>query len=152
MIVVYRASMRRTVIVGLGLTALVVPNVEAYAAVKTPKPKKKVVTVTKSFTGTSASAVQWGEVEVTIVVRKTTTTVLATKKSTVTRRITKVTVPIYPDHTSRSIYLNQHALPVLIEETLQAQSSKIDMVSEASATSDAFVSSLQSALVAARRA
>ncbi len=119
---------------------------------KTPKPKKKVVTVTKSFTGTSASAVQWGEVEVTIVVRKTTTTVLATKKSTVTRRITKVTVPIYPDHTSRSIYLNQHALPVLIEETLQAQSSKIDMVSEASATSDAFVSSLQSALVAARRA
>jgi uncharacterized protein with FMN-binding domain len=38
------------------------------------------------------------------------------------------------------------AVPVLIEETLKAQSSKIDTVSGATITSDAYVQSLQAAI------
>jgi uncharacterized protein with FMN-binding domain len=146
--------MRKAVIVGLGITALTVPNVEALAATKAVKtaPKKKVVTVTKSFTGTPGSADRWGDVEVTIVVKKTTTTVLKTKKSTVTRQITSVSVPVYPDHTGRSVFINQQALPILVQETLQAQTATIDMVSGATYTSEGFEQSLQSAITQAQSA
>ncbi len=146
--------MRKVIIVSLGVAALAVPNINAFASVKAAKtaPKKKVVTVTKSFTGTPGSADRWGDVQVTIVVKKTTTTVLATKKKTVTRQITHVSVPVYPDHTDRSVFINQQALPVLVQETLQAQSTSIDMVSGATYTSDGFEQSLQSAIVQAKSA
>jgi uncharacterized protein with FMN-binding domain len=144
--------MRKTILILLGVLALAVPNVEAFAAVTSTKtvPKKKVVVLTKSFTGTAGSAGRWGDVEVTIVVKKTTTTVLATKKKTVTRKITKVTVPVYPNHTDRSIFINQQALPMLVQETLQAQSSAIQMVSGATDTSEGFDQSLQAAIIAAK--
>ena len=145
--------MRKPIVIALTVTALAVPNVQALAATRSAKaPKKKVVTVSKSFTGTPGSADRWGEVQVTIVVRKTTTTVLKTKKQTVTRRITSVTVPVYPDHTGRSVFINQQALPILIQETLQAQSTGIDMVSGATYTSQGYVESLQSAIDAAKKA
>jgi len=145
--------MRTPIVIALTVTALAVPNVQALAATRSAKaPKKKVVTVSKSFTGTPGSADRWGEVQVTIVVRKTTTTVLKTKKQTVTRRITSVTVPVYPDHTGRSVFINQQALPILIQETLQAQSTGIDMVSGATYTSQGYVESLQSAIDAAKKA
>lgn len=110
----------------------------------------KTVTVQKSFTGSPGSAQQWGEVEVTLVVRKTTTTNPATKKKTVKKRITAVKVPIYPNHTGRSIFINSQALPILVHETLQAQNARIDMVSGATYTSQGFEESLQSALVSER--
>ena len=145
--------MRTPIVIALTVTALAVPNVQALAATRSAKaPKKKVVTVSKSFTGTPGSADRWGEVQVTIVVRKTTTTVLKTKKQTVTRRITSVTVPVYPNHTGRSVFINQQALPILIQETLQAQSTGIDMVSGATYTSQGYVESLQSAIDAAKKA
>ncbi|HEX3805975.1 MAG TPA: FMN-binding protein [Gaiellaceae bacterium] len=141
--------MRKSAIVLLTVTALAVPNVEAYAATKAQKtaPKKKVVTVTQSFTGVPGSADRWGEVQVTIVVKKTTTTIVKTKKKTVTRRISSVSVPVYPNHTSRSIFINQQALPYLVQETLQAQGANIDMVSGATYTSQGFETSLQSAVL-----
>jgi uncharacterized protein with FMN-binding domain len=142
--------MKKAVIVGLGVTALAVPNIEAFAATKAPvkvAPKKKVVTVTKSFTGDPGSADRWGDVQVTIVVKKTTTTVLKTKKQTVTRAITSVSVPVYPNHTDRSVFINQQALPILVQETLQANSASIDMVSGATYTSQGFEQSLQSAIM-----
>jgi uncharacterized protein with FMN-binding domain len=146
--------MRKPTLIALTVLALAVPNVSAYAATKSAKttPKKKVVTVSKSFTGTPGSADRWGEVQVTIVVKKTTTTNLTTKKKTVTRRITKVTVPVSPNHTDRSIFINQQALPTLIQETLQAQSTRIDMVSGATDSSEAFDQSLLSAIVKAKQA
>ena len=55
-------------------------------------------------------------------VKKTTTTNLKTKKTVVTRKIVAATVPVYPDHTDRSVFINRQALPILIQETLQAQS------------------------------
>jgi uncharacterized protein with FMN-binding domain len=143
--------MRKSITVLLSVTALALPSVNAWAAATNHKtvPKKKVITIRKSFTGDPGSAGRWGDVQVTIVVKKTTTTVIKTKKKTVTRQITSATAPVYPNHTDRSIFINQQALPYLIQETLQAQSTSINLVSGATDTSYAFQSSLQSAIVQA---
>jgi|SRR6266404_659884 len=144
--------MRKSILLVLSTVALAVPSVDAWAASRQvlsgTTVKKRVVVATKSFTGTAAQADRWGNVQVTIVVRKTTTTV-GTKK-TVVRKITKVTVPVYPNHTDRSVYINQQAIPYLVQETLKAQSSKIYAVSGATDTSYAFASSLQAAIVHAK--
>ena len=79
----------------------------------------------------------------TITVRKTTTTVNGKRK--VTRRMTNLTATS-PNHTSRSIVINQQAVPILRSEALQAQSANIQLVSGASDVSGAFVQSLQSAI------
>lgn len=143
--------MRKAIIVALSVTALALPSVDAWAAATSHKtvPRKKVVTVSKSFTGAPGSAGQWGDIQVMIVVKKVTTTVVKTKKKSVTRRITSATVPVFPNHTDRSIFINQQALPYLIQETLQAQSTAINMVSGATYSSDGFQQSLQSAIVQA---
>ena len=73
-------------------------------------------------------------------------------KKKVARKITKVVVPVYPNHTDRSVFINQQALPILIQEELSAQfKSNIQMISGATATSYAFAQSLQSALLAAKK-
>jgi uncharacterized protein with FMN-binding domain len=144
--------MRKAIMIVLTVTALAVPSVNAWAAAGSQKtvPKKKVVIATKAFTGAPGSAGRWGDVQVRIVVRKTTTTVLKTKKKTLTRKIVAVTVPVSPNHTDRSVFINQQALPILIQETLQAQSTGINMVSGATDSSYAFGSSLQAAILAAK--
>jgi uncharacterized protein with FMN-binding domain len=119
-------------------------------ALATVTPKKKVVTLTKSVSGQAYEADRWGPLQVTLVVKKTTTTV-GTKK-TVTRKISAVRVPVYPNHTDRSVFINQQALPMLEQEALHAQfTGSINMISGASDSSDAFIQSLQGALVAAHR-
>jgi uncharacterized protein with FMN-binding domain len=144
--------MRKAILVSLSTVALALPSANAFAAarqgVSNTVVKKKVVIVKKSFTGQAVDADRWGPLQVTIVVRKTTTTV-GTKK-TVARKILAVTVPVSPNHTDRSIYINQQALPMLIQETLQAQSSRIYAVSGATNSSDAFAQSLQSAILTAK--
>ena len=85
----------------------------------------------------------------TIVVRKTTT-ITGTKKK-VTRRMTAVSVPTYPNHTDRSVFINQNALPILKAEALRAQSANINMVSGATDSSDAFAQSLQSAILKGKK-
>jgi uncharacterized protein with FMN-binding domain len=144
--------MRRALAAALGAVALALPNANAWAAATAQKStaKVKVVTATKSFTGTPGVAGRWGDLEVTIVVKKTTTTNFTTKKKAVTWKITSVKVPVYPDHTDRSVFINQQALPILIQETMQTQSSRIDLVSGASDSSEAFAQSLQSAILKAK--
>lgn len=61
-------------------------------------------------------------------------------------KITKVSVPVSPSGNGRDLEINDRALPVLVQETLDAQSAKIDMVSGATVTSDGYLTSLQSAL------
>ena len=51
-----------------------------------------------------------------------------------------------PSGNGRDLEINDRALPVLVQETLDAQSADIDMVSGATVTSDGYVTSLQSAL------
>ena len=144
--------MRRALVAVLGAAALALPNANAWAAATTQKAttKTKVVTATRSFTGAAAAADRWGDVQVTIVVKKTTTTNLTTKKKTVKRKITSVNVPVYPDHTDRSVFINQQALPIQIQEAMQVQSSGIDLVSGATDVSEAFAQSLQSAILKAK--
>jgi len=60
--------------------------------------------------------------------------------------ITKVSVVRYPDTGSRDLEINRRAVPILIQETLDAQSANIDMVSGATYTSAGYEGSLQSAL------
>jgi uncharacterized protein with FMN-binding domain len=134
-------------IFGAGALALSNANIVAAAGSTKAAPKTKVVTARKAFTGSAFDADRWGPLQVTIIVKKTTTTNLKTKKKTVKKRIVSVRVPVYPDHTDRSVYINQQALPYLIQETIQAQSARIDMVSGATNTSDAYDQSLQSAIL-----
>jgi uncharacterized protein with FMN-binding domain len=61
-------------------------------------------------------------------------------------RITDVSVVRYPDGNGRDQQINARALPILVQETLDAQSARIDMVSGATVTSDGYLRSLQSAL------
>lgn len=133
---------------------IAVPVGNAIAAAQpklaTVTPKKKVVTLTKSVSGPQYDADRWGALQVTVVVKKTTTTV-GTKK-TVKRKITAVRVPVYPNHTDRSVFINQQALPMLEQEALAAQfTGSIQMISGASDSSDAFTQSLQAALLSAKK-
>jgi uncharacterized protein with FMN-binding domain len=137
--------MRRAITAALGAASLAVPTTAAASAATT----KKVIVSTKTVTGTQAVADRWGYIEVALVVRKTTT--IVGSKKTVRRKIIKVGVPIYPNHTDRSVFINQQALPYLTQEVLQAQfNPNIQMISGASDTSDAFMQSLQSALLKAK--
>ena len=139
--------MRKFITVMLTVLVLALPVADAWAATKAT-PKKKVVT--RKFSGSLMSVDRWGTLQVTIVVRKTTVTTGTHKK--VTRKITSVAVPVYPNHTDRSVFINQNALPMLRAEALTAQSANIDLVSGATDTSDAFVQSLQAAILKAKRA
>jgi len=90
---------------------------------------------TKTVTGAVAST-QWGPVQVELTVSNS--------------KITKVDVLQYPNGNSKDAEINDHALPILTQETLNAQSAQIDMVSGATVTSTGYVQSLQSALDEAR--
>jgi uncharacterized protein with FMN-binding domain len=85
------------------------------------------VTVTGASTDT-----RWGPVQVQITVSAGT--------------ITDVTVVAYPNENGRDRQINARALPVLVQEALDAQSANIDMVSGATVTSEGYRGSLQSAL------
>jgi uncharacterized protein with FMN-binding domain len=60
--------------------------------------------------------------------------------------VTDVTVVDYPRGNGRDQQINARALPILVQETLDAQSATIDMVSGATVTSEGYIGSLQSAL------
>jgi uncharacterized protein with FMN-binding domain len=87
-----------------------------------------------TYTGDTAST-RWGDVQVQITVAD--------------GKITAVSVPVYPTENGRDQEINASAIPTLVQETLDAQSAKIDTVSGATVTSDGYLESLQSALDAA---
>jgi uncharacterized protein with FMN-binding domain len=80
----------------------------------------------------AAADTRWGPVQVQITVADGS--------------ITDVSVVQYPTSNGKDQEINARALPILIQETLKAQSASIDMVSGATYTSDGYVTSLQSAL------
>lgn len=61
-------------------------------------------------------------------------------------KVTDVQVVEYPNGNPRDAEINSYALPILVRETVSAQSADIDMVSGATITSEGYVQSLQSAL------
>ena len=84
-----------------------------------------------TVTGSSADT-RWGPVQVQLTVHGGT--------------ITDVTVVDYPTGNGRDRQINARAIPVLVRETLDAQSADIDMVSGATITSEGYLESLQAAL------
>jgi uncharacterized protein with FMN-binding domain len=86
---------------------------------------------TATVTGDSTDT-RWGPVQVQVTVANGT--------------ITDVNVVDYPSGNGRDQQINSRALPILVKETLDAQSANIDMVSGATVTSEGYLGSLQSAL------
>lgn len=80
----------------------------------------------------SVADTQWGPVQVQLTVAGGT--------------ISKVTVLQYPSGNGKDQEINDYALPILTQETVDAQSAQIDMVSGATVTSNGYLESLQSAL------
>ncbi|WP_341927145.1 FMN-binding protein [Nocardioides psychrotolerans] len=60
--------------------------------------------------------------------------------------LTEVSVLQYPSGNHEDEQINGYALPILVDETISAQSAQIDMVSGATYTSEGYLQSLQSAL------
>jgi uncharacterized protein with FMN-binding domain len=96
----------------------------------TPAPTKSTTKGSGTFTG-SVVPNPFGEVQVQITM--------------VAGKITAVTALQLPTH-GRSGFISQDAGPILQGEALAAQSAKIDTVSGATYTSDAYTQSLQSAI------
>ena len=136
--------MRKPLTIVLTTLVLALPAVNVYAAATAPKALKKTIVAKRTFTGSVTQADRWGNIQITMVVKKTTT-ITGTKK-TVKRHIESIKIPVYPDHTDRSLYISQNALPLLVQETLKAQSAHIYVISGATYTSDAFAQSLQAAI------
>jgi hypothetical protein len=93
--------------------------------------------------GKTVPAHQWGTVTVVV----TQQTAVAGKK--VKRRFTDLGGG-YTFHTARTKLIMSQALPILRQEFLTAQSARIQLVSGATYTSEAFIQSLQSALLKAQ--
>jgi uncharacterized protein with FMN-binding domain len=88
---------------------------------------------TKATTVTGAVAsTEWGPVQVQLTVKA--------------GKITQVSVVQYPNGNGRDQEINSYALPILTQETTEAQSASIDMVSGATVTSNGYIQSLQSAI------
>lgn len=85
----------------------------------------------QTYTGQSAQT-RYGPVQVQITV--------------VDGAITDATAVDYPNGNGRDQMINSRAVPLLEDETLQAQSAEVDVVSGATYTSDGYARSLQSAI------
>jgi len=64
-------------------------------------------------------------------------------------KISSVQFLDYPQDRQTSVYINSQAMPYLKQEAIQAQSANVDIISGATATSQAFIQSLASALAQA---
>jgi len=65
-------------------------------------------------------------------------------------KITDIQFLDYPRDRQQSNYINSQATPMLRTEAIQAQSANVDIISGATATSQAFIQSLGSALAKAK--
>ncbi len=141
--------MRKTVtsLAVVAVLAAPVGNIAAATHAAKIVPKKKVQTVT--VTGPSVPCKKWGPLQVRIKIKKTTTTVGA--KQRVVIKILDIDFPIVSDATFRTKYINQQALPLLVEEVLEIQSSKVETISGATDTTVSFKQSLQAAILQAKK-
>lgn len=117
-------------------TAIVSSSTSSHSAASTNSKSTgsgKSTQTAKTSTVTGAVAqTQWGPVQVRLTLQGSS--------------ITKVEVLQYPSGNGTDSQINSYALPILVQETMNQQSSKIDMVSGATVTSTGYVQSLQSAL------
>jgi len=148
-----RLVARRALVVVFCCLVLAVPTVDAWAAAS-QKAKLRAARVTEVIKGTTvpcpvkrdskAAAGKWGPLQVELKISK----VPGSKKF----KILAVTWPIWPQHTARSVFINEKALPLLQQQVLQLQSAKVETISGATNVSISFIQSLQAALIAAAKA
>jgi uncharacterized protein with FMN-binding domain len=130
---------------------LAVPTANAWATVFQKAAQKRVVVVTTTITGSRVECPpapahnygKWGPLQLQIKISK----VVGSKKF----KILDVKWPVWPQHTARSTFINEKALPLLRMEVLQLQSAKIESISGATNITDSFTQSLQVALAAAAK-
>jgi uncharacterized protein with FMN-binding domain len=96
--------------------------------------------VTK-WVGPAVKADRWGDIKAVVLIRT-----IKQDGKLVSSRITKVTVPVYPDSNPRSVQINEDAIPYLVDYVLQNQSAEIDIVTGATPTSEAVSKSVAAAL------
>jgi uncharacterized protein with FMN-binding domain len=99
-----------------------------------PKVTKTVAKKSGTFLGVAAMT-QFGAVQVSVTVSN--------------GKIQRVNAPVYPVGTFRDQQINAQAIPMLVQEVLQVQSSNINGIGGASYTSEGFYISLVSALAKA---
>jgi uncharacterized protein with FMN-binding domain len=117
--------MNRAIPAILTAVALAAPG----AALAKTKPKKAAVVV-RTVQGPSVN-MQWGPIQVTLKVKG--------------KKIVDISAT-YPTERPRSQFINLQAIPWLKQETLQAQSARIQLIGGATMTSEAYAMSLQAAL------
>ncbi len=132
---------------------LAVPTADAWGNAW-HKATKQRATVTKVIKGPTVpcpltlshnqATGKWGPLQIDVKISK----VPGSKKF----KILAVTWPIWPQHTARSVFINEKALPLLQQQVLELQSAKVETIAGATQVSDSFVKSLQAALVAAANA
>jgi uncharacterized protein with FMN-binding domain len=105
-----------------------------HTATPAPVTTPKAAGVSGTFTGATASTI-YGPVQVQITI--------------VNGKITSASAPIYPTSSFRDQQINSQAIPLLVQETLAAQSANIQGVGGASYTSQGWFTSLSSALAKA---
>ena len=128
---------RRVLTIAACVVALALPPLNAVAAARAK-------TVTKTVLGSTVVCKKWGSVQVQL---KIAQTVVGGKMKV---KILDVAWPIWPQHTVRSVFINQRALPLLKTEVLQLQSANLEVISGATDITVAFKQSLQAALLAAK--
>jgi len=130
----------RTLSLVLGAGALALSALSAGTAAATTG-HRSIVARSVKYAGRTVAARQWGTVTVNV-------TLQTRGSGPVNRKFTDLGGG-YTYHTSRSQFIMSQALPILRQEFLAAQSARIQMVSGATYTSEAFIQSLQSALLKA---
>ena len=131
--------MKRILTIAALVLVLAVPSANAWAALRAK-------TVTKTVRGTTVTCKKWGPIQIQLKVSQTIV------NGKVTRfKILAVTWPIWPQHTSKSIYINEKALPLLQQQVLELQSAKIETISGATDVTVSFKQSLAVALLAAKK-
>ncbi|HEY2224719.1 FMN-binding protein [Actinomycetospora sp.] len=131
----YRTSTSSTMPAAAGTPATTTAGTASSTGAATASGTTTTATSTSTYTGTvtgAAADTRWGPVQVRVT--------LAGGK------ITAVDVVQQPDENPKDQEINADAVPALVSETLEAQSTQIDMVSGATYTSEGYVQSLQSAL------
>ena len=112
------------------------PPAEQTAIAETPPPRLRFAIADGDFIGDPADCV-WGSVQVELVVKG--------------GAITSVSFLQMPDHRRRSAEISDWVAIYLIREAIQEQSSEVDLISSATATSLAFQQAVANALSKAKK-
>ena len=131
---------RRVLTIAACVVVLALPPLDAAAAARSKS-------VTKTVLGSTVICKKWGPLQLQL---KITQSVVGGKVTGF--KILALTWPVWPQHTVRSVFINQKALPLLAQQViqLQAASAKLESISGATEVSVSFKQSLQAALLAAK--